>query len=364
MVPWAPLLTPEAVALDLPTASVAWRLAARAIDVAVSLLAYSLVVGILGAALGTSNAGTTFLVVVDLLGGFTVVLLYPVLTEAFCRGRTLGKLAVGLRVVRVDGGPIYFAQAGVRGALGLIDVWGTLGGLGTLVIFLSKRDQRLGDMAAGTLVLRQRRGSRTLAPVFIRVPPGCEQLVQTIDVGAMTAEDYELVRSFLVRWADFGDRRRSEIAAKLAQPLWLRFKHPLPAGIGPDYYLACLGSAYQFRHPVNFRALPPPGYAPGPPPGYAPGPPPGYAPPPPPGYAPPPPPPPPSAGWGPLPPAIPVAAPAWWGTAPPVPARVSAPGWGHTSAHGGAAGVDNPPNWGDGDDHGGSAGANGWSPPN
>jgi uncharacterized RDD family membrane protein YckC len=337
MLPGAPLLTPEAVALDVPTASVAWRLAARAIDVALCFFAYGLVADILGAALGASNAGTTLVVVAGLFGGFAVVLLYPVLMEGFCGGRTVGKLAVGLRVVRIDGGPINFAQAAVRGAFGLLEVWGTLGGLGTLMIFLSKRDQRLGDMAAGTLVLRQRRGRRELGPVFIRVPPGCEQLVQTMDVGAMTAEDYELVRSFLVRWADFDNGRRATVAAKLAQPLWLRFKHPLPAGMGPDYYLACLGAAYQFRHPVNYRALAPP-YVPGPPPA--------------------------PSSWGPLPPATPVAAPAVWGTAPPSPAGVGAPGWGHASAHGGSAAVDNPPSWGDGDDQSGSAGVNGWSPPN
>ena len=64
----------------------------------------------------------------------------------------------------------------------------------------------------------------------------------------MSADDYELVRSFLVRWRDFAGPQRAAVAARLAAPLWQRFRHPLPAGLGPDYYLACLGAAYQYRH--------------------------------------------------------------------------------------------------------------------
>jgi hypothetical protein len=167
--------------------------------------------------------------------------------EGLWGGRTLGKAALGLRVVRTDGAPIGLVQAALRGALGLVEVWGTLGSLGFIVMLFSSRDQRLGDMAAGALVLRERQG-RALRPVELLVPPGCEQLVMTLDVGAMSADDYELVRSFLVRWRDFAGPQRVAVAATVAGPLWQRFRHPIPAGLGPDYYLACLGAAYQYRH--------------------------------------------------------------------------------------------------------------------
>jgi len=311
MMPGDRLLTPEAVALDIPTASVGWRLASRAIDIVASLLVFDLVAAVVTAIVGSSGGGTTIVLAVYSFGGIAVVLLYPMLMEAFCGGRTLGKLAVGLRVVRTDGGRIDFGQAAVRAGLGLIDVWATFGALATLVIFLSKRDQRLGDMVAGTLVLRERRGRRDLYPVYLMAPPGCEQLVQTMDVAAMTAEEYELVRSFLMRWNDFDAWARQQVAAKLAGPLWQRYRQPLPPYFGPDYYLACLGAAYQFRHPANlggptfapnapsalgpWAAAPPPTYgswAPPPPPALSgsvswaapPGPGPGAAPP---TYAPP-----------------------------------------------------------------------------
>ncbi|HTW10986.1 MAG TPA: RDD family protein [Acidimicrobiales bacterium] len=273
MVPTANLLTPEAVALDIPTASAGWRIAARAIDVVASLVGFYIIV-LIGAGAGTAfgpNGGATLTLVLTLTGSFVLVALYPMLMETFCSGRTLGKLAVGLRVVRVDGGRISFGQATVRAAFGLVEVWATLGGLGTLFILLTRRDQRLGDMVAGTVVLRERRGRRELYPVALRPPPGCEQLVQTMDVGAMTASDYELVRQFLVRWQTFGPRR-TDVATKLAGPLWQRFRHPLPPNMGPDYYLACLGAAYQFRHPplVPRVAWAPPGSRPSGTSGYPP----------------------------------------------------------------------------------------------
>ncbi len=243
------LVTPEAVVLDLPTASPGARVLARLLDVAVMLLVgYPLIVIVGAAGAGVGGLGATAGFVVLAFGFFAVVFLYPVLMETWWRGRTLGKAAFGLRVVRTDGAPIGFGPAAVRGALGLIEVWGTFGSLGFLTMLFSRHSQRLGDLAAGTLVLRERQGG-ALRPVELLVPPGCEQLVLTLDVGAMTTADYELVRSFLVRWREFPGQQRTVVAATVAGPLWQRFRHTLPAGLGPDYYLACLGAAYQYRHP-------------------------------------------------------------------------------------------------------------------
>jgi uncharacterized RDD family membrane protein YckC len=247
----ARIVTPEAVLLDLPTASVGSRVLCRAIDLLVSYGVLTAVI-IGGSALAGSGGSVTGVVgaVVILFAIFGFFAGYPIFFETFWGGRTLGKAVMGLRVVRADGGPIGFRHAAVRGALGLIEVFVTLGSLGLFVMLLSGRDQRLGDMAAGTLVLREhRRGA--LRPVQLLEPPGCEHLVRTMDVGAMSAADYELVRSFLVRWSQFNEQQRAAVAATLAGPLWQRFRHPLPAGLRPDYYLACLGAAYQFRHPLD-----------------------------------------------------------------------------------------------------------------
>jgi len=238
------LVTPEAVVLDLPTASPGTRVLARLLDVLITLVVFYALVVLVGT---TGILGGTVSFIVAAFGLIAVILVYPVLMEGLWGGRTLGKAALGLRVVRTDGATIGLVQAALRGAFGLVEVWGTLGSLGFIVMLFSGRDQRVGDMAAGALVLRERPG-RALRPVELLVPPGCEQLVMTLDVGAMSADDYELVRSFLVRWRDFAGQQRVAVAATVAGPLWQRFRHPIPAGLGPDYYLACLGAAYQYRH--------------------------------------------------------------------------------------------------------------------
>jgi uncharacterized RDD family membrane protein YckC len=247
------IVTPEAVVLDLPIASAGVRVIARAIDVVISLFGAFLVTE------GVSLFGSeTALIAVEAATGFAVLLGYPVLMEAFWGGRTLGKAMMKLRVVRADGAPIGLIQATARGALGLVDVWFTLGFVGLVGMLVSKRSQRLGDLVAGTLVLRRSRSSvRAVLPVHFAIPPGCEELVRLMDVGAMTPADYELVRSFLIRWHEFKPAQRPAVAAAVAAPLWQRFRQPLPGWLGPDYYLACLGAAYQLRHPYNQPPVPP-----------------------------------------------------------------------------------------------------------
>ena len=273
------VVTPEAVGLDLATASVVSRALARLIDVAASVV-FILLAAVAAGTLGHLVSGTLPLITMT-LAAFIVVIGYPVVCEAFS-GRTLGKAATGLRVVRLDGGPIGLREACIRGALGLIEIWGTSGSLALLVAFFSRREQRLGDMFAGTLVLRRPRGG-IVAPARFSAPPGTGQLVATLDVGAMTPADYEVVRTFLLRWADLGGAERQALAARIATPLWQRYRHALPAGMGPDIYLACLGSAYQLRHPPAWGSqvpaagprLPPAGGAPGSGQGGGPWPPPG-----------------------------------------------------------------------------------------
>jgi uncharacterized RDD family membrane protein YckC len=238
------VVTPEAVVLDMPTASVISRALARLLDIIASFLATIL------AALAGIALGVTWQRVLVGFTGFCALLAYPVVSEALWRGRTLGKLIAGLRVVRTDGGPVGLRQTAVRGALGLFDVWLTLGSLGLITIILSGRDQRLGDIAAGTVVLRVSR-DHDVVPVRFLPPPGCEQFVATVDVGAMSAADYEVVRAFLLRWPEFRAEQRLALAAQVAGPLWQRSRHRLPAGMSPDIYLACLGCAYQLHHQGN-----------------------------------------------------------------------------------------------------------------
>jgi uncharacterized RDD family membrane protein YckC len=150
------IVTGEAVVLDLPYARFPTRMLAHGIDMIVQIVIFGviLLVGFLavpGPDQNTAN-GAALLVsalVVSLVG-------YPVVFETLSRGRTLGKLAMGLRVVSDDGGPIRFRQALVRGLAGVIECWG-MGGFPALITsMLSARGKRLGDIFSGTFVLRER----------------------------------------------------------------------------------------------------------------------------------------------------------------------------------------------------------------
>jgi uncharacterized RDD family membrane protein YckC len=248
MQPWGALIvTPEAVELELATASVLSRALARGLDLLASALAL-LVLALLASVL-PSPWGLALLSV----SVFMVVLGYPVLFETFGRGRTLGKLVVGLRVLGDDGGPIGLREAAVRGALGILDIFATSGSLAVIVTLISSRDQRLGDMAAGTLVVRVGR-RQPVEPVWLYPPPGCEPIVASLDIGTMVPADYEVVRAFLVRWPEFAPAQRLALARQLAGPLWQRFRHQLPAGFPPDLYLACLGCAFQRQRQYQYTA--------------------------------------------------------------------------------------------------------------
>jgi hypothetical protein len=112
---------------------------------------------------------------------------YPIVMEWLSRGRTLGKMALGLRVVRVDGGPIGFRHAVVRGIAGLLlEKPGlafpltTIAGVVTMTF--SRREQRIGDMMAGTVVLNERSAPQQLAPVPQWVPPYLQPWALSLDL--------------------------------------------------------------------------------------------------------------------------------------------------------------------------------------
>src|SRR4051794_29693460 len=103
----------------------------------------------------------------------TVVVLigYPTILETLTRGRTLGKLAVGLRVVADDGGPERFRQALVRALAGFLEFWTLLGSPALLTSMLNSRGKRLGDLFAGTIVIQDKvPTSAVLGPVAIMPP--------------------------------------------------------------------------------------------------------------------------------------------------------------------------------------------------
>jgi len=244
----ARMVTPEAVALEFQTANVGSRILAYLIDLAI--VAAGILVGVVTAGLAAAGGAVlpdwaVLALVLVLLPAW--YLGYFVASETLWRGRTVGKAALGLRVVTREGGPVRFRHAAVRALLGLVD-FGVGGGFFAVVFILFTRDnQRLGDLVAGTLVLRERSGLAAPAPVSFSPPPGLEGYAATLDTGRITLEEYQAVRTFLLRAASLPPGPRGSLATQLANPLAARLRPPPPAGVTPEAFLHCVAAAYQRR---------------------------------------------------------------------------------------------------------------------
>jgi uncharacterized RDD family membrane protein YckC len=245
----ARMVTPEAVALEFRTANLGSRILAYLVDMVV------VVVGILVGLFAVALIGQASDAVVPDWVALTIVLVllpawwlgYFIAFETLWRGRTLGKAALGLRVVTKEGAPVRFRHAAIRGLLGLVDFLLFGGFIAVVTILFSRDNQRLGDMVAGTLVLRERSALAAPAPVDFAPPPGLEHYTATLDPSGVGTDEYQAVRTFLIRAPSLPPGPRSALALQLASPLAARLRPPPPAGVSPEQYLACVAAAYQQR---------------------------------------------------------------------------------------------------------------------
>jgi uncharacterized RDD family membrane protein YckC len=288
----AGIVTPEAVVLDFELAGLASRGVAKLIDTLIQLaaiFAIAIVVGL--AAPGTVGA-------IIVIASFALVVIgYPVLCETTMRGRSPGKMAFGLRVVTVDGAPEAPRHAFIRSTVGIVDFLIPPGGLCAVVSsLLSGRSQRLGDLTAGTMVLRERSATSAPMAVWFSPPAGLEAYTMNLDVSSVTDAQFGVIRAFLLRVHELTPEARVAMALRIASPVAEAMHHRAPPGVHPEQFLVAVAAAYQRRHtPVPPSA---PVYAASP------------------GYQPPPPPPPPPVSYPPPPPLPPL---------PPPPAVVSPP---------------------------------------
>ncbi len=186
------IATPEGVTLDLVLAGLGSRFVARLLDTVIQVsIIIALAIG--GYAFGASGA----LLAVGVIVIFLVMLAYDIPFELFNGGRTIGKMTAGIRVVGGGGEPIGFLGSAIRNILRLVDFLPVLYLTGAITIISTERDQRLGDLAAGTIVVRDKfpgLESAVLAP--LTVP---SEAVARWDVSAIDAQDLATIRQFLDR---------------------------------------------------------------------------------------------------------------------------------------------------------------------
>lgn len=242
------IVTPEAVLLEFADAGLGSRSLAFVVDLAIrGLIVWSV---FLGLAAGGLILDETLLVVVAIATVFAVLLVYPAAFEAAWNGRTPGKSVMGLRVVTVEGAPVRFRHAAIRSALGIVDFLVSAGALAILVALATRRSQRLGDLAAGTVVIRERQAAGRSRPVEFVPPPGWEAYTAALDVSALRDDAYVLIRSFLLRVHDLAPGARRERAADLAAGVARAIDAEQPAGTDPEAFLVAVAAAHQLRHGV------------------------------------------------------------------------------------------------------------------
>jgi uncharacterized RDD family membrane protein YckC len=230
------LVTGEAVALDLPPAGVGVRIASGLIDVVATILLLVLVIVVANtAALDTSDA----LFAVAMIGTTIVVfVVVPTALETLTRGKSLGKLALGLRTVRDDAGPISFQHAFVRALVGFVEIYAFTGAPAFLSALISPRGKRLGDFAAGTYVVRERVALQLARPAHM--PPHLAAWAEGADMASLPTGLMLAVRQFLGRLPTIDAHSRSAIGARLADEVLTYVAPNPPVGTPPEDFLAAV----------------------------------------------------------------------------------------------------------------------------
>jgi uncharacterized RDD family membrane protein YckC len=238
------IATAEGVELELQLAGLGSRMIAGGIDFALQLVA----VGVVAAATGVvaSSSGGGIAVAVFAVLAFAILYLYNVLFEVLGGGRTPGKRWNQLRVVRVSGGPVDVAASAIRNVLRLIEGPTLLGIPAMVSILATRRNQRLGDLAAGTLVIREQPRERRLrgrrarrAAARANPVPAAVGEDTGWDVSAVSAQELAMIRRYLDRRETLDPAARRELAFQLQQGLRAKVAG-VPERLSPERFLEAI----------------------------------------------------------------------------------------------------------------------------
>jgi uncharacterized RDD family membrane protein YckC len=248
----AEIVTGEAVVLDVPVAAFPSRMVAVLLDL---LLQYAavLIVAIVVSSIQLNEAA---LIAIASVAGVSIMVGYPTIFETLSRGKTLGKMAMGLRVVSDDGGPERFRQALIRALAGLFE-FTVLAPVALFTSLLSARGKRLGDLFAGTYVIQERVPRvANLTPEFLFVPPSLAGWAQLAEISGLSDATAEAAGSFLRRYYDLQPTARDELGARLASAVAAQVNPP-PPGTPPPAYLAAVLALRRQRDQSRLAAVPP-----------------------------------------------------------------------------------------------------------
>ncbi|WP_251150321.1 RDD family protein [Cellulosimicrobium sp. Marseille-Q4280] len=180
-----------------------------------------------------------------------VMVVVPTTVETLTRGRSLGKLALGIRVVRDDGGPVRFRHAFLRALVGVGELWLTFGTVALVASLTNDRGKRLGDMAAGTYAIRVRGGRATLAP--LAMPPYLQSWASHADMRRLPDGLALAARQFLARVDRLNPASRARLGQELAGQVERYVAPGPPPGTHPETFLLAVLAARRDRDRVTAR---------------------------------------------------------------------------------------------------------------
>ncbi|MEV4468942.1 RDD family protein [Nonomuraea sp. NPDC049504] len=270
------VVTGDAVVVEVRVAQMPTRALAIIIDLVVQVLllfaAYSLL-GMFAAVTDFAMFGAAMITLVVL-----VLVGFPVTVETLTRGRSIGKLILGLRVVGDDGSPVRFRQALFRGLAGVLEFWLLSGAPALISSLISQRGKRLGDIFAGTIVISDRPPRDRAQQVMM--PPQLAAWAATLELSQLPDEVAHAARQYLARWHDLSPQVQHEMGVRIATQTAAYVSPAAPAGVPPHAYLSAVLAERRRREQARFAqrmglaqqqpyAAPQPPYAAQPGPPYA-----------------------------------------------------------------------------------------------
>jgi uncharacterized RDD family membrane protein YckC len=227
------IATPEGVQLALPLAGLGTRFMAATIDLVLGFsvaLVATLFAGAVGGAVAASIVGAASLL--------AVLVVYNVVFEVAGGGRTLGHRAAGLRVVTDSGAPVGLRASLIRNVIRIVELGFFFYLPAVVAVLVTRNNQRLGDLAAGTLVIREAHAP-AYEPPPVAIPPA---QFASWDVTGLGDQELAAVRTFLDRRHTFAPGARAALASDLAERLRPRVPGVRP-GLHDEQFLEYLAAA-------------------------------------------------------------------------------------------------------------------------
>lgn len=237
------LITGEAVALDLRPAGFMLRAAGAAIDFVCVVVLYIGIVLIAFSPLFSQFLDDASAAAVAIASLVLCIVVLPVTIETATKGKSIGKYAIGARVVRDDGGAIGFRHAFIRGLVGVIEVFMSFGGIAAITAMLNGRSKRLGDLLAGTYSQYERVAK--LAPPALDVPPELTDWARLADVARMPDALSRRISQFLSQAPRLSPSTRDRLARELANEA-SAFVSPVPQA-HPEAFLVAVSAVRRSR---------------------------------------------------------------------------------------------------------------------